>query len=126
MKTLFSAGPRGLFASVFLSLSLAVPMLQAAESLPPVAKPNVNAAVTVTDNGAFWTLDNGIVKATINKRNGNLTVADLSRHQHHAPRRILGANPARRAQLTDTITIDPAKNGGARPRSPSRASRAAR
>ena len=29
--------------------------------------------MTVTDNGRSWTLDNGIVKATINKGNGNMT-----------------------------------------------------
>jgi hypothetical protein len=38
-----------------------------------VAKPDQRAAVTLTDNGASWTLDNGIVKATINKGNGRMT-----------------------------------------------------
>ena len=73
MKTPFSAGPRGLLASAFLAVALFVPVLRAADSLPAVAKPTVSAAVTVADNGGSWTLDNGIVKATINKRNGNLT-----------------------------------------------------
>ena len=35
--------------------------------------PTVNAPVTVTDSGGAWTLDNGIVKATISKRNGRMT-----------------------------------------------------
>ena len=40
--------------------------------LPAVAKPNVNTPVTLTDNGATWTLDNGIVKAVIIKNNSNM------------------------------------------------------
>ena len=31
-----------------------------------------SAAVTVIDNGASWTLDNGIVKATIRKGSGSM------------------------------------------------------
>ena len=45
---------------------------RAADNLPAVAKPNVNAPVTITDNGSTWTMDNGIVKATILKNNGNM------------------------------------------------------
>ena len=45
----------------------------AAHVLPKVAKVTVNDPVTLTDNGDSWTLDNGIVKATILKSNGNLT-----------------------------------------------------
>ena len=69
MKTLLSAAPRGLLASAFISMALAVPSLPAADGPPVVAKPNVNAPVTVTDNGNTWTMDNGIVKATIIKNN---------------------------------------------------------
>ncbi len=53
--------------------TLAVPALRADDALPAVAKPKVNTAVTVSDNGGDWILDNGIVKATINKRSGNMT-----------------------------------------------------
>ena len=45
----------------------------AAKALPKVAKVTVNDPVTLTDNGDSWTLDNGIVKATILKSNGNMT-----------------------------------------------------
>ena len=67
MNTSLSAAPRGLLVSAFISMALAVPALRAADGPPVVAKPAVNAPVTVTDNGATWTMDNGIVKATINK-----------------------------------------------------------
>jgi hypothetical protein len=53
-------------------MALAVPSLPAADGPPVVAKPNVNAPVTVTDGGATWVMDNGIIKATINKKNGSL------------------------------------------------------
>ena len=42
----------------------------AAHVLPKVEKVTVNAPVTLTDNGDSWTLDNGIIKATIPKRDG--------------------------------------------------------
>ena len=73
MKTHASAPLRGLLAAAFISLALAIPALRAADGLPLVAKSSVTAPVTVTDNGRAWILDNGVVKATINKGNGNMT-----------------------------------------------------
>src|SRR5271157_5708881 len=114
MRTILSAGPRGLFASTFISVTLALPVLSAAGALPVVAKPKVTAAVTVTDNGRTWTLDNGIVKATINKGSGNMP--SLVYHGINT----MGAGgyweqtPQGAPQLTQTVTIDPATNGGAR------------
>ena len=72
---------RALPASVFVSAALALApgcvhspdVVRPKSAAPAVAKPQVSAPVTVTDNGRTWTLDNGIVKATINKRNGNMT-----------------------------------------------------
>ena len=70
------AGARGLFVSTTLALavllSFGAAALQAADALPKVAKPKGNIPVTVTDDGGAWTLDNGIVKATINKNNSNM------------------------------------------------------
>ena len=110
MKTALSAAPRGLLASAFISMALAVPALRAADGLPAVAKPAVNAPVTVTDNSGAWTLDNGIVKATISKGNGRMTA--LVFHGINTwPAADTGNNPGRRA---DSLTIDPAKNGGER------------
>ena len=70
MKKHPSSGLLGLLAFAIIFMSLAVPGLRAADGPPVVAKPKATAPVTVTDNGRAWTLDNGIVKATINKRNG--------------------------------------------------------
>src|SRR5664280_2673409 len=46
---------------------------QAAHVLPKVEKVTVNVPVTLTDNGDSWTLDNGILKATVAKRDGNIS-----------------------------------------------------
>jgi rhamnogalacturonan endolyase len=114
METPLSVGPRSLLVSAFVAVFLAGPLLRAADSLPVVAKPNVNAAVTVTDNGGTWTLDNGIVKATINKRSGNLTALMFRGINTMHQGGYWEQTPQNAPQLTDTVTIDPAKNGGAR------------
>ena len=40
----------------------------ACAAAPAIEKPKADAPVTVTENANFFTLDNGIVKAAINKR----------------------------------------------------------
>ena len=114
MKTHLSSGLLGLLAFAIISMSPAMPVLRAADGLPVVAKPAADAPVTVADNGRSWTLDNGIVKATINKSNGNMTSL-----VYHGVETMGGGGyweetPQGAPQLTDTVTIDPAKNGGAR------------
>ena len=111
MKTLPSAAPRGLLASALLAVTLAAPSLRAADGLPAVAKPNVNAPVTVTDDGGAWTLDNGIVKATISKRNGNMTALVYRGINTMGQGGYWEQTPS--GQVTQSLTIDPAKNGGA-------------
>jgi len=117
---------RALPASVFVSAALALApgcvhspdVVRPKSAAPPVAKTQVSAPVTVTDNGRTWTLDNGIVKATINKNNGNMP----SLVYHGIETMGSGGNsggyweqtPQAAPQLTQTITIDPATNGGAR------------
>ena len=44
----------------------------AAAMQPKVAKVTVNVPVTLTDNGDNWTMDNGMLSLTINKRNGSM------------------------------------------------------
>src|ERR1035438_6344626 len=62
------------FRSAFLALlALFTSAAPAQTSAPKIAKVTVNAPVTLTDNGDTWTMDNGIVKMTLLKRNGNLT-----------------------------------------------------
>ena len=93
-----------------LALVLAPSPLRAAS-----AAPDANAAVTVTENASSFTLDNGIVKATIRKGSGSM--ASLV----YRGVETMGGNggyweqtPQDAPQLTNTITIDPATNAGAR------------
>ncbi|MDI7775953.1 polysaccharide lyase family protein [Asticcacaulis sp. EMRT-3] len=73
-------------------------------------------AVTVTDNGNSWTLDNGIVRATIAKDTGYMP--SLIYHG----KELMSANkggswehtPEGAPHVTNSITIDPASNGGER------------
>src|SRR5215831_14044290 len=57
-------------AILILSVSVMTPLSRAADGVT-VAKSEVNSPVTITDNGPSWTLDNGIVKVTVNKTSGN-------------------------------------------------------
>jgi rhamnogalacturonan endolyase len=100
--------PLWLAASLLLALVAPARMLLAQASAAP-------AAVTVTDNGKSWTLDNGIVKATVSKDTGFMP--SLIYHG----RQILQASggtwehtPQGAPILTNTLTIDPAANGGER------------
>ena len=113
MKTPLPARVRGLLASAVLSLALTAPL---------VAAPEGNDPVTVTDNGHSWTLDNGIVKATINKHNGTMVSLCLSRHQHHGRRRILGRNALGAPKSPTPSPSIPDQQGAHEPRSPSKAS----
>jgi rhamnogalacturonan endolyase len=112
MNTPLSAASRGLLASAFISMALAAPALRAADGPPMVAKPDANAAVTVTDNGTAWTMDNGIVKATISKRNGNMTSLVYRGINTMGQGGYWEQTPS--GQVTQSITIDPEKNGGER------------
>ena len=70
------------------------------------------APVTLTDNGDTWVLDNGIVKATINKKTSNMPsliykgipIVGRSEFWEQVPS----------GEVTSTVTIDPSKNGGER------------
>jgi rhamnogalacturonan endolyase len=86
----------------------------AAHVLPKVEKVTVNAPVTLTDNGDSWTLDNGIVKMTLAKRDGN-----LSSIVYHGVEILTHGNYSYWEQrpsgtITSSVTIDPASNGGER------------
>src|SRR5208283_5595024 len=103
----------------------------AAAALPKVAKVRVNDPVTLTDNGDTWTMDNGIVKATIVKKNGSLlqviyhgietlhpSISRGSDNLHSPPTPAGSPIPSWEQMPTGTVTpsvtIDPATNGGAR------------
>jgi rhamnogalacturonan endolyase len=113
MKTCFSAGLRSLLAFVLISAYVGVSVPGVADPAPTVAKTTVDAAVTVADNGTSWTLDNGIVKATVDKNNGKLAALIF-----HGVNTMAGGGTWEQTPQgsgeTDSVTIDPATNGGAR------------
>ena len=118
MKTFLSAGQCGRLAFAIISMALAGPGLRAADDSPVVAKSEVNAPVTVTDNGRSWTLDNGIAQAVINKRNGSMEslfykgMDTMGHDQGNAG--VWEEDPSLAPDLKQSVTIDPANNGGAR------------
>jgi rhamnogalacturonan endolyase len=109
-KCRFSALRCLLDALIFTAFAGA--MLTVAEGRPSVAKPNIGAPVTVIDNGATWTLDNGIVKAAINKNNSHMTSLVYHGINTMGPGGIWEQTPS--GQVTQSLTIDPATNGGDR------------
>jgi rhamnogalacturonan endolyase len=111
MRKLYSAGLRRLRSSICIFVAAT---LFAAETRPVVAKSEAGAAVTVTDNGRSWTLDNGIVKAVINKSNGNMTSLFYHGVETMGGGGYWEETPQNAPELTQTVTIDPEKNGGAR------------
>jgi rhamnogalacturonan endolyase len=68
--------------------------------------------VTLTENGDGWILDNGIVKATVAKRDGNLSSLVYHGVQILTRGRYWEQVPS--GAVTARVTIDPATNGGER------------
>ena len=110
-RPLFS-GPLGL-ATAVLAAILAVPMVRAAAA-PVVVKPKADAPVTVTDDGRAWVLDNGIVEATISKGTGRMSSLVFHGINTMGSGGYWEQTPLGAPELTLSVTIDPAKNGGAR------------
>ena len=103
---------RILSVSAFLALAVAVVAQPAAHTLPKVEKVTVNVPVTLTDNGDSWTLDNGIIKATIPKRDGNLSSLVYHGVEILTHGKYWEQTPG--GTVTARVTIDPATNGGER------------
>jgi len=100
-------------AFILVAATLTAPALRAADAAPVVDNTSSAAPVTLTDNSNTWTLDNGIVKATVSQRNGSMP--SLVYHGINT----MGGNGGTWEQtpsgnVTQSITIDPAKNGGQR------------
>lgn len=83
-----------------------------AHVLPKVAKVTVNQPVTLTDNGDSWTLDNGIIKLNVAKRDGNISA--LVYHGIDILTRGREWEQVPSGTVTSRVTIDPASNGGER------------
>jgi rhamnogalacturonan endolyase len=99
---------------VIALVALMTPALRAQTS-PAAQGRKLDAAVTVTDDARTFILDNGIVKASIRKNSGSM--ASLL----YKGVETMGGNggyweqtPEGAPTLTNTVTIDPASNGGAR------------
>jgi len=112
------------------TLFLAATVAGAQQSAPGIEKVTTNAPVTLTDNGDSWTLDNGIVKATISKQdaappatsgrgmNMRRKAGDMTSLIYHGIE-ILNPHAEYWEQtptgiVTARVTIDPATNGGER------------
>jgi len=115
------AGTRLRLVPAFLATVLAVPGLRAAENPPVVAKADAKSAVTIADDGKTFTLANGIVTVRINNRNGDLEsliykgLETMGYDQGRAGYWEQDPSAASKVGgLTQSITIDPAKNGGER------------
>jgi hypothetical protein len=97
------------FITLIASLGLSAQVSAAAQSH------NSSAAVTVTDDARTFTLDNGIVKATIRKDSGSMASLIYKGVE------MMGGNggyweqtPEGAPTLTNTVTIDPTTNNGSR------------
>ena len=80
--------------------------LQAAQKGVALRRPEPSPAVILIDNGGAWSLDNGIVKATISKGDGRMT--SLVYHGIDTMRSGGGyweQTPQDAPQLTNGITI---------------------
>jgi len=107
---------RLVFSSAFLALSaLFASTAPAQTAAPRVARVTVNQPVTLTDNGDSWTMDNGIVKMTVLKRNGTIAIGSLMYHGISiVPNRGEFWETTPSGTVTTTVTINPATNGGER------------
>jgi rhamnogalacturonan endolyase len=100
-------------ASTFCALAIALTGAAAQSSVTPqVEKVTVKSPVTLTDNGDSWTLDNGIVKATVPKRDGNLSSLSYRGIEILTHGRYWEQTP--NGTVTARVTIDPSTNGGER------------
>jgi rhamnogalacturonan endolyase len=102
-------------------VGLAAPGLRANNSPPMVAKSDARAPVTIADDGGTFRLANGVVKAVVNKRTGDLeslVYKGLETMGHEQGRAgYWEQDPSSAAKvngLTQSITIDPTRNGGER------------
>jgi rhamnogalacturonan endolyase len=100
---------------LWMLASASIAMLFSLSTFCAAQPGSAGAPVTVVDNGRTWTLDNGIVKATITKDSGSMPSLVYKGVQ------ILQASggtwehtPQGAPVLVNSVTIDPASNGGAR------------
>jgi rhamnogalacturonan endolyase len=84
-------------------------------ALLPLPAAQDTTAVTLTDNGNSWILDNGIVRATISKDSGSMpSFVYRGMQMLAASGGTWEHNPQGAPTVTNTVTIDPAANRGTR------------
>src|SRR5262249_8914479 len=112
---------QGVLFAACLGTAFNGPVIRGADTPPVVTKTDVNTAVTVSDDGTMFTLANGVVTVRINKRNGDLeslVCKGLETMGHDQGRAGYWeqdpSNTAKVGGLSQSVTIDPAKNGGER------------
>jgi rhamnogalacturonan endolyase len=103
--------PPTFFAGVLFIMVLAV-ALRTDASAPVLEAPAADVPVTVSDDGPSWTLSNGIVKATVLKRNSNLS--SLVYHGINIVGRSEFWEQTPSGEVTSAMTIDPKTNNGER------------
>ena len=113
MTKFFAAKPRSLVTAAFIAVILAFPALRATGQTPVVSKPSVDAPVTLSNDADTWTVGNGIVKATVLKRSGKL-VSLVYKGMEILNRNSEGWEQYPTGTVTQSVTIDPASNGGER------------
>jgi rhamnogalacturonan endolyase len=115
MAILLSGAWRRLGILCFIAsiMILAMPAPRA-DAAPAVARSEVTAPVTISETAESWTLDNGIVKATIDKYSGNMPSLIFHGINTMAGGGQWEQTPRNSPRGLNSITIDPAKNGGER------------
>jgi rhamnogalacturonan endolyase len=104
-----------LFVAGFITLIASTPLVLSAQVSSAALTQNSDAAVTVTDDARTFTIDNGIVKATIRKNSGSMASLIYKGVE------MMGGNggyweqtPEGAPTLTNTVTINPTTNSGTR------------
>ena len=100
------------YALAVVATFRAVAQVTSTHKPPQTEKVTVNSPVTLTDNGDSWTLDNGIIKTTVPKRDGNLSSLRYRGIEILTHGRYWEQTP--NGTVTASVTIDPATNGGER------------
>ncbi len=103
-----------IFAAALTAAVLAASSTAFAQT-PVVAHAAATAPVTITDNGGSWTLDNGIVKATITKNNAFMpSLVFRGMEMLKASGGTWEHTPQGAPEVTNTVTVDPGTNRGTR------------
>jgi rhamnogalacturonan endolyase len=97
---------------ILLSVSVTIMTALLTNGAPVAGENAISAPVIVRENERFWTLDNGIVRATIDKKNGNLPSLFYHGMNVMGPGGFWEQTPS--GEVNRSLTINPEQNGGER------------